>query len=218
VRIVVADDAFLLREGMAHALAKMGDLEIVRTCEDRDSLLRAIDEEQPDVVLTDIRMPPTGTSEGIQVARILSDTHPRIGVVVLSQFVESSYVLALLERGSARRGYLLKQRLGRLHQLVGAIRTVAAGGSFIDPEVVEVLVQARARMAPLSELTPREREVLSEIAQGKSNPAIADALALTKRGVEAHIASIFMKLQLGNPEDVSRRVKATLLFLAGERA
>jgi DNA-binding NarL/FixJ family response regulator len=126
-------------------------------------------------------------------------------------------VLALLEHGSARRGYLLKHRLGRPHLLVGAVRTVAAGGSFIDPDVVEVLVQARARAAPLSELTPREREVLSEIAQGKSNGAIADGLGLSKRGVEAHIASIFMKLQLGNPEDVSRRVKATLLFLAGER-
>ncbi|HEY7631035.1 MAG TPA: response regulator transcription factor [Thermoleophilaceae bacterium] len=218
IRVIVAEDAFLVREALTEIVGSVPTLELVCACEDRDSLIAAIDEEEPDVVLTDIRMPPTGTDEGIEVAHRLRETHPQIGVVVLSQFVEPSYPLALLESGSARRAYLLKERVHDTAQLVTAIEAVVAGESMIDPEVVEVLVQAQTRAAqsPLSELTAREREVLAEIAQGKSNAAIAESLFLTKRAVEKHINSIFMKLNLANAEDVSRRVKAALMFLAGD--
>jgi DNA-binding NarL/FixJ family response regulator len=171
-------------------------------------------------VLTDIRMPPTGTDEGIQVARLLRETDPQIGVVVLSQFADPRYVLELLEAGSAGRAYLLKERVSDTTQLVAAIEAVAAGGSVIDPTLVELLVRARSRSesSPLAALTRREHDVLSELAQGKSNAAIATSLYLTKRAVEKHVNSIFMKLELGSPDDVSRRVKAALLFLADEPA
>ena len=217
VRVVIADDAYLVREALAEILSRVDSVEVVRTCEDRDSLLRAVREEAPDAVLTDIRMPPTETDEGIQVAQALRQSDPGIGVVVLSQFVESGYVMSLLESGSAGRAYLLKERLGDAEQLVSAIRAVAAGESVIDPAVVDVLVQARtgAERSPLSELTGREREVLAQIAQGKSNAAIARSLVLTKRAVEKHVNAIFMKLELGSADDVSRRVKAALIFLAG---
>jgi DNA-binding NarL/FixJ family response regulator len=160
-------------------------------------------------------MPPTQSDEGIRAAIQLRDTHPHIGVVVLSQYDEPSYALALLEGGSARRGYLLKERVHDRAQLVSAIESVAEGGSFIDRTIVEVLVAANARVgrSPLSELTPREQEVLAELAQGKSNAAIADSLFLTKRAVEKHINSIFFKLNLSEAEDVSKRVKAALMFL-----
>jgi len=217
VRVVIADDAYLVREALAEILSRVDSVEVVRTCEDRDSLLRAVREEAPDAVLTDIRMPPTETDEGIQVAQALRQSDPGIGVVVLSQFVESGYVMSLLESGSAGRAYLLKERLGDAEQLVSAIRAVAAGESVIDPAVVDVLVQARtgAELSPLSQLTSREREVLAQIAQGKSNAAIARSLVLTKRAVEKHVNAIFMKLELGSADDVSRRVKAALIFLAG---
>jgi DNA-binding NarL/FixJ family response regulator len=175
-------------------------------------------ELRPDAVVTDIRMPPTGTDEGIQVARELRESDPQIGIVVLSQYADPSYMLALLESGSAGRAYLLKERISDAGQLVSAIEAVAAGGSVIDPLVVESLVRARTNAAksPLSELTAREHDVLAEIAQGKSNGAIAGSLYLTKRAVEKHVNSIFMKLDLGNTDDVSRRVKATLIFLAAD--
>jgi DNA-binding NarL/FixJ family response regulator len=168
------------------------------------------------VVLTDIRMPPSDTDEGIRVAARLRESHPGIGVVVLSQYSEPSYALALLESGSERRAYLLKERVRDRAQLLSTIRAVAAGESVIDPKIVELLVAARTRAneTPLAELTPREREVLAEIAQGKSNTAIAESLVLTKRAVEKHINSIFMKLGLSGSEDVAKRVKATLMFLA----
>jgi DNA-binding NarL/FixJ family response regulator len=218
IRVVIAEDAYLVREALGQILARTDRVEVVGTCGDRDALMKAIGELNPDVVLTDIRMPPAGTDEGIQVAHALREEHPDIGVVVLSQFAEPAYVLGLLDAGSARRAYLLKERIHDPVQLVSAIEAVAAGGSVIDPKVVEVLVQARAHTAgsPLSVLTPREREVLAELAQGKSNAAIADSLVLTKRAVEKHINAIFMKLDLGNADEVSRRVKAALLFLAGE--
>ena len=163
-------------------------------------------------------MPPTGTDEGIQIARELRDTHPEIGVVVLSQFTDARFVLGLFESGSARRAYLLKERVSDPDDLAGAIRAVVDGGSVIDPKVVEVLVRARSAQhpSPLSQLTAREHDVLAELAQGKSNSAIAQSLFLTKRAVEKHINSIFTKLELDSPDDVSRRVKAALLFLAGE--
>jgi DNA-binding NarL/FixJ family response regulator len=216
VRLVLAEDNLLVREGLQQLLSSAADLEVVGTCADLDSLMEEIEHKQPDVVLTDIRMPPSETDEGVQVAARLRETDPGIGVVVLSQYSDPAYVLKLLETGSDGRGYLLKERVHDRGQLSTAIRTVADGGSVIDPKIVEVLVTARARAerSPLLELTAREREVLSEIAEGKSNMAIAESLVLTKRAVEKHINSIFMKLGLADADDVSKRVKATLLFLA----
>jgi DNA-binding NarL/FixJ family response regulator len=191
-------------------------MEVVASCKDLPSLLDAVDAEQPDVVLTDIRMPPTQKDEGIQAARLLRERAPSAGVIVLSQFVDPSYALALLESGSDRRGYLLKERVHDGAQLLEAVETVAEGGSVIDPRVVEALVSAntKAQDSPLAELTPRELEVLGEIAQGKSNAAIGESLVLTKRAVEKHINAIFLKLNLSDAGDVSKRVKAALLFLA----
>ena len=205
-----------MREGIQQLLATDSDVEIVVSCEDLESLMEAIDADPPDVVLTDIRMPPSETDEGIQVAARLRESHPQIGVVVLSQYSDPGYALALLESGSDRRAYLLKERVHDRGQLIATIRTVSEGGSVIDPKIVEVLVAAKARadQSPLAELTPRESEVLSEIAQGKSNTAIADSLVLTKRAVEKHINSIFMKLGLSDEEDIAKRVKATLMCLA----
>src|SRR3954447_10173198 len=183
---------------------------------DRATLMATVDAERPDVVVTDIRMPPTDSDEGILVAATLRETEPGIGVVVLSQYAEPAYVLKLLENGSARRAYLLKERVHHRGQLVDAVRAVHAGGSYVDPKIVELLVRSRERVedSPLTALTPRELETLAEIAQGKSNEAIAESLVLTKRAVEKHINAIFMKLNLAGSRDVSSRVKATLLFLA----
>ncbi len=218
IRVVIAEDAYLVREALTRLLASAATVEVAGSYGDRDSLLRAVRELQPDAVVTDIRMPPTGTDEGIQVARELRESDPQIGIVVLSQYADPSYMLALLESGSAGRAYLLKERISDAGQLVSAIEAVASGGSVIDPLVVESLVRARTNAAksPLSELTAREHDVLAEIAQGKSNGAIAGSLYLTKRAVEKHVNSIFMKLDLGNTDDVSRRVKATLIFLAAD--
>jgi DNA-binding NarL/FixJ family response regulator len=216
LRLVLGEDNLLVREGLEQVLAAVDGVEVVGTCVDLDSLLESIAEQRPDVVLTDIRMPPTGTNEGIVVAERLRETDPDVGVVVLSQYSEPAYVLALLEDGSDRRGYLLKERIHDRGQLSTAIRTVAEGGSVIDPKLVEVLVAGRLSVerSPLRDLSPREREVLAEIAEGKSNAAIADSLVLTKRAVEKHINSIFTKLGLADAQDVSKRVKATLLFLS----
>ncbi len=215
IRIVVAEDNFLLRESVTRLLETQPDIEIVGVCNDLDSLLKAVDNERPDVVLTDIRMPPTGTDEGIQAAKYLRANQPDVGVVVLSQYAEAEYALTLLEEGSQGRGYLLKERVSDVDQLINAVRDVAAGGSVIDPQVVETLVAARARPArsPLSRLTPRESETLAEMASGKNNAAIAAALVLSDRAVEKHINSVFSKLGLSEEPDVHRRVKAVLLFL-----
>jgi DNA-binding NarL/FixJ family response regulator len=163
-------------------------------------------------------MPPSGADEGIRIAARLRETNPEIGVVVLSQYAEPSYALALLEKGTGRRAYLLKERVRNKRDLIGAILAVASGGSVIDPLIVDVLIEARSRAAHsrLSELTPREREVLAEIAAGKSNGAIAESLVLTKRAVEKHVNSIFSKLNLPETQDASRRVKAALIFLSEE--
>ena len=216
VRIAVADDSLIVREGIAQLLAGHPDIEVVASCQDFDSLIAAVDDERPDVVVTDIRMPPTHTDEGIRLAALLRERHPEVGVVVLSNYAEAGFALALLESGSEGRAYLLKERIHSRTQLAAAIQSVAAGGSVMDPKIVEPLVTAKSRAvrSPLAELTAREREVLSEIAQGRSNAAIADSLVLTKRAVEKHINSIFLKLSLSDSEDVSKRVKATLLFLA----
>jgi DNA-binding NarL/FixJ family response regulator len=219
IRVAIADDSLLLREGLEQLLTSSPTIEVVASCDDVESLLAAVDEHAPEVVLTDIRMPPTHTDEGIRVAGRLRESHPGTGVIVLSQYSEPAYVFDLLGAGSDRRGYLLKERVHDRGELVSAIDTVARGGSVIDPKVVEVLVAAKARAehSPLAELTPREHEVLAGIAEGKSNLAIAESLVLTKRAVEKHINSIFMKLNLAAADDVSKRVKATLLFLADDR-
>ena len=215
IRVAVADDSLVVLEGVQQLLAAHPGIEVVAACDDMPSLLRAVEVVQPDVVVSDIRMPPSNTDEGIQVAVRLRQLHPEVGVVILSQYAEPRYALKLLETGSDGRAYLLKERVRDPAQLVSAIESVAAGGSVIDPKVVEVLVTAEARHGrpSLAELTPRELEVLGEIAQGKSNTAIAESLVLSKRAVEKHIHSIFFKLGLAETEDISRRVKAALLFL-----
>jgi DNA-binding NarL/FixJ family response regulator len=216
LRIVVAEDNLLVREGLVRLLSTAPDIEVVAACDDYDALLAAVEEQQPEVVVTDIRMPPTMSDEGIRLARELRAGHPRTGVVVVSQYSESSHVLELFEAGSDRRAYLLKERLHDRAALVAAVRSVAAGGSSIDPRIIDVLVYARtgAPSSRLSDLTSREREVLAEIAQGKSNSAIAESLFVSKRSVEKLVNAIFLKLDLGNAEDVSKRVKAALIFLA----
>ena len=216
IRLVLAEDHYLVREGLRSLLETHPEIEVAAVCGDLDSLLAAVDAERPDVVVTDIRMPPSDTDEGIQAAARLRETNPDIGVVVLSQYANPTYVLALLDGGSAGRAYLLKARVEDLEQLVTAIRTVAAGGSVIDPKVVEALVaeNTRSEESPLSQLTPREHDVLREMAEGKNNAAIAGALFLTERSVEKVIHSIFVKLGLAWEEAVHKRVKAVILYLA----
>jgi DNA-binding NarL/FixJ family response regulator len=216
IRIVLAEDDYLVREGLRRLLETQDDIELGSVCGDLDTLLDTVEAERPDVVLTDIRMPPGNTDEGIQAATRLRETNPEVGVVVLSQYVIPSYVLALLEGGSERRAYLLKERVKDLEQLVAAIRAVADGGSVFDPKVVEALVaeNARSEESPLNELTPRERDVLREMAEGKNNAAIAESLVLTERSVEKVIHSIFLKLGLTWETAVHKRVKAVILYLA----
>jgi len=216
VRVVVAEDSLLVREGIGLLLARQPDIEVTALCSDLPELLQAVDADPPDVVITDVRMPPTSSDEGIQAATRFRRSHPSLGVVVLSQYAEPSYANPLLEAGSAGRAYLLKERVSQPDQLADAVRTVARGGSVIDPVVVEAIVAAsgRARSSPLASLTPREREVLDQIAQGKSNAAVADALVLTERAVEKHINALFAKLGLGPEPDINRRVKAVLLHLS----
>jgi DNA-binding NarL/FixJ family response regulator len=215
-RIVLAEDHYLVREGVRRLLETQPDLEVVAVCGDLDSLLAAVEAKRPDVVVTDIRMPPGSADEGIRAAERLRETNPDVGVVVLSQYVNPSYALALFEHGSARRAYLLKERVNDLGQLVAAINAVAEGGSAIDPKVVDALVAENARggESRLSQLTPRERDVLREMAAGKNNAAIADALVLTERSVEKVINSIFQKLGLTWEASVHRRVKAVIFYLA----
>jgi len=216
IRVALAEDSYLAREGIGQVLELAGGIEVVAMCEDVDSLLEAVESARPDVVVTDIRMPPTNTDEGIRAAAQLRETHPEIGIVVLSQYDDPLYALALLESGSEGRAYLLKERIQERAQLVTAVQEVARGGSVIDSKIVESLVGARSRMdrSAVAELTAREREVLAEIAQGKSNAAIAESLVLTKRAVEKHINAIFMKLGLAQSDEVSKRVKAALMFLS----
>lgn len=215
VRIVIADDHYLVREGLRRLLESDPQLEVAAVCGDLESLLEAVEEHHPDVVLTDIRMPPTGVDEGIRAAELLRTAHPDVGVVVLSQYGEPAYAVALFEGGTSRRAYLLKERVDDLEQLVAAIRAVAEGGSMIDPKVVETLVaKAHAEESPLSELTPRERDVLREMAEGKNNAAIAETLFLTERSIEKVIHSIFQKLGLGWEPSIHKRVTAVILYLA----
>jgi len=216
IRVVLADDSYLVREALLHVLEDVDAVEVVATVGDRDALLREIESKRPDVVVTDIRMPPGETDEGLQVAAHLREAHPEIAIVVLSQFSEPRYALALLEHGSDGRAYLLKEHVARRGQLVAAIEAVARGDSVIDAKVVEALIAARTRAdrSKIAELTPRETEILAFVARGHSNQAIADELVLTKRAVEKHINAIFLKLGLSQAEEVSRRVKAALIYLA----
>jgi DNA-binding NarL/FixJ family response regulator len=219
IKVVLAEDSYLVREGVRRLLESEPDIDLVGVCEDYDSLLEAIAGAEPDVLLTDIRMPPTGTDEGVRAAEQLRRLRPEAGVVLLSQYADPAYALAFLEGGTEGRAYLLKERVADLDQLLAAIREVARGGSVIDPKVVEALVAARSRNAqsPLARLTPREREVLALLAEGRSNAAVADGLVLSERAVEKHINSIFAKLGLPEARDAHRRVKAVLLFLADQR-
>jgi DNA-binding NarL/FixJ family response regulator len=216
LRVVVAEDNLLVREGVVTLLEMQDDLTVCATCGTYDELIEAVERETPDVILTDIRMPPTGTDEGIRAALAVRESSPKTGVVVLSQYADPAYALALLEHGSEGRAYLLKERVSDATQIVQAIHEVARGGSVIDPIVVETLVASRrSRSAsPIDRLTPREREVLEQMAQGRNNAGIAQALYLSERAVEKHINSLFSKLGLTEEVDVHRRVKAVLLFLS----
>jgi DNA-binding NarL/FixJ family response regulator len=216
IRLVIAEDSYLVREVLTQLLGSDPEFELAAVAQDTPSLIASVDRERPDVVLSDIRMPPQQEAEGIRVAAELRETHPEIGVVILSQYDDPSYALALFESGSGGRAYLLKERISNRAEITAAIRAVAAGDSVVDPKIVDALIAERARHADsaLEQLTTREREVLAQLATGKSNSAIAASLFLTKRAVEKHINAIFLKLGLRDSEDISRRVKATLLFLA----
>jgi DNA-binding NarL/FixJ family response regulator len=215
VRVVFAEDNYLVREGTAALLQSSDQIELLGTVGDLPGLLEAVEELAPEAVLTDIRMPPTNTTEGIDAARRIRAEHPEIGVVVLSQFAEEEYAYELLKDGAAGLGYLLKERVADVSELVRALNEVTRGGSVLDPKVVEALVAAKDRMAhsPLGQLTDREREVLEHMAQGQNNAAIARSLFLTERAVEKHINSLFHKLGLSDEPEVHRRVMAVLAFL-----
>ena len=214
IRVILAEDNYLAREGIVRVLESIEDLDLVAAYGDLDAVRAGVERDQPDVVVTDIRMPPSHTDEGIRLADELKTTRPEVGVVVLSQHESPLYALALFDRGAERRAYLLKERVRDQSELGRAVREVAAGGSVVDPRIVEGLLSAHTRThTPLEELTPRELEILALIAEGRSNTAIADALVVTKRAVERHINAIFRKLELEESEDVSRRVTAALLYL-----
>lgn len=215
VRVVFAEDNYLVREGTAALLQSSEEVDLVGTATNLEELLIAVDELRPEAVLTDIRMPPTNTTEGIDAARKIRGEHPDIGVVVLSQYAEEEYAYELLKDGAAGLGYLLKERVSDVTELVRALTEVAKGGSVLDPKIVEALVSAKDRMAhsPLARLTDREREVLEHMAQGKNNASIAASLFLTERAIEKHINSLFHKLGLSEEPAVHRRVMAVLAFL-----
>ncbi len=219
IRVAVADDSYLMREAIGQILAGLEGVDLVATCADGDALWDAIESQDLDVVIVDLRMPPSGELEGIGIGKRLREQHPRVGVVLLSQYAEARYGLELMSPSSEGRAYLLKDRVHDRRELEMAIRTAAGGGTMMDPSMVRRLLDAQGqqRDEALAGLTRREREVLREMAQGKSNAAIADALTLTKRAVEKHIGSIFMKLDLPDEDMVSRRVAAVLLYLAQER-
>ena len=219
IRVVFADDNYLVREAITHVLADDPRIALVAVCEDGESLRAAIEAEHPDVVVTDIRMRRPGTRRASGWPIGCGSRIPEIGVVVVSQHADPRYGLALLEGGSDRRAYLLKDRLQDRGELLAALEAVAGGGSVVDSKVVEALIAAHVgdEESALAELTPRELEILGEVAQGRSNQAIADTLVLSKRAVEKHLSAIFLKLGLKGDQDVSRRVKAALIFLAQRR-
>jgi len=216
MRIVVAEDNNLLRQGLTQLLEATGDVEVVGSCGDADELLSVVDRELPDAVLTDIRMPPTHLDEGIQAALSIRSAHPGIGVVVLSQYASPTYAVQLLGAESAGVGYLVKDRVADIAQVIAALRTVSSGGSVLDSDVIAEMMAARSvvRSSPMSDLTEREREVLEAMAQGLSNGAIAATVHAAERTVEKYISSIFTKLHLVDEPDVNRRVRAVVLYLS----
>jgi DNA-binding NarL/FixJ family response regulator len=220
IRVVLAEDNLLVREGLVSLLHGSEEVEVCAACSSLPELMQAVDAFDPHVVLTDIRMPPGHSDEGIQIARRLRETHPDLGVVVVSQFGDPAYALAVFDSGSRGRGYLLKDRVDDLNRLLAAIRAVATGGSFIDEEVVDALIRSRSRLvdSPLPSLTEREREVLAEVATGRSNAAVAMELGVSENAIGKHISSIFAKLGLTEDEEINRRVKAVLVYLAGRDA
>ena len=218
IRVVLGEDSFLAREGITRVLDSIDDIDLVAACGDLDELRSTVDEVKPDVVLTDIRMPPTNTDEGIRFAGELRHSLPEVGVVVLSQHAEPGYAMSLFDDGSSQRAYLLKERIKDKDELERALREVADGRSLVDPRIVDKLVSARLGDPGIEKLTPREREILALIAEGRSNASIAELLEITKRAVERHINGIFLKLELPEDGDVNRRVKATLVYLTGDGA
>jgi DNA-binding NarL/FixJ family response regulator len=215
VTVVLAEDSFLAREGISRALEGIEEIELLASCGELEELLQAVERLRPDVVLADVRMPPSHTDEGVRAANMLRGSHPTVGVVILSQHADPLYALALFEDGSEGRGYLLKDRVRDQGELRRALLEVARGGTVVDPEIVNELfaVRGRRETTGLETLTGREREILALVAEGRSNSDIAENLVITKRAVEGHINSIFSKLKLGDPEKVDRRVKAALLYL-----
>ncbi|MFI6830005.1 response regulator [Kribbella sp. NPDC050241] len=220
LRVVFADDNYLMREGVSALLAGADDIDLVGLAIDGESLLQAVAEHRPDAVLTDIRMPPTHTVEGIHAAKRIRADFPEIGVVVLSQYIEDEYALELLQDGVAGLGYLLKERVAQVDELVRALQEVARGGSALDPLVIEELISRKLTDAgtPLLGLTDRERSVLQQMATGRSNAAIANVLYLSDRAVGKHIGSVFQKLGLAEESETNRRVLAVLAFLKASRA
>ena len=212
MRVVVADDAVLFREGLARVLTESG-FEVSGTAGDGRSLLELVRADPPDVVVVDIRMPPTHTTEGLDAARTIREDHPEVAVLVLSAHVEADYALRLIEAGAVRAGYLLKERVADLDELGDAVRRVAAGGLVIDPSVVAHLVARRRVRDPLDDLTDRERDVLAVMAEGRSNQAICERLSLSPKTVEAYVRGVFTKLGLEQGVDDNRRVLAVLAFL-----
>jgi DNA-binding NarL/FixJ family response regulator len=218
IRTVLADDAYLVREALKHLSEGLSGIEVVGECEDARDVVDVLDEQRADLLITDIRMPPSGRDDGIRLASELRDSHPALAVIVLSTYAEVAYALKLFEKGSDGRAYLLKDRIRDRRQVLTAVQAVMSGGSMIDPQIVEDLVRAKTTDASrLDELTTRELETLALVAEGRSNGAIAETLVLSKRAVEKHINGIFAKLELGDADHVSRRVKATLLYLADRR-
>lgn len=213
VTVAIVDDSLLIREGLAQLLSMSPRVRLLGKYAGPAEFLESIEREAPDVVITDIRMPPTQTNEGMRLAARLRESHPRIGVIVLSQHGNAHYAAQLLEGGAEGRGYLLKDRIDDFDHLIDTICAVAAGECRVDPLLIQSLVKRRKSRSPLDELTPRQREILADIAEGKSNLAIADARGLTQRAVEKHVSDVFMRLGLANDETVSRRVQATLLYL-----
>jgi DNA-binding NarL/FixJ family response regulator len=213
ISIVIAEDSLLVRDSVTRALSTDSDVTVVGVAEDYDSAVDLVEKHGPTVLLTDIRMPPTSTDEGIRLARWMRTAHPDTGVIVLSNYADPHYAAALLDGGTAGRGYLLKERVSHFDELGEAVRQVASGGTVLDPVVVEALLSKPRSAAILSRLTPREREVLSELATGFSNRTVAQRLVLSQRAVEKHINSIFAKLELTGDDSADRRVKAVLMFL-----
>lgn len=213
ISVVIAEDSLLVRDSVSRALSTNADVSVVGVAEDYDSAVELVEKQAPTVLLTDVRMPPTSTDEGIRLARWMRTAHPDVGVIVLSNYADPRYASGLLDGGTAGRGYLLKERLSHFDELGEAVRQVASGGTVLDPLVVEALLAQPRSATILSRLTPREREVLSELATGFSNRTVAQRLVLSQRAVEKHINSIFAKLELTVDDSVDRRVKAVLMFL-----